>query len=101
MEKPFLVKRSLPNEEHSLVPSGEIPSSVSAVGKRHSNQERVRVDYQNGDHFQGSIVGGVRNGPGSYSIKANSSCYQGGFVNGQREGLGVLYDKNGTKRYEG
>jgi antitoxin component YwqK of YwqJK toxin-antitoxin module len=101
MEKPFLVKRSFPNEDHSLVPFGEIPSSLSAVGERHSNQIGVRVDYQNGDQFQGSIAGGVRNGPGSYLIKANSCCYQGEFVNGQREGLGVLYDKNGIKRYDG
>lgn len=60
---------------------------------------KVRIDWDNGDSFDGRLTNGQRNGRGKFSW-ANGQVYDGDWKNDQADGHALIVFPNGD-RYEG
>jgi hypothetical protein len=56
-----------------------------------------RMVYPNGDIYDGSWVGNVMEGEGTYQYKASGDIYTGGFAGGKKSGAGLYeFGKDGS-----
>lgn len=60
-----------------------------------SYAQNIVKDYENGDHYEGTMRDGLRHGKGTLTYK-NGNVYTGSFVNDNAEGKGTLTYKSGT-----
>jgi hypothetical protein len=55
-----------------------------------------RVEYKNGDIYEGSFKNGMRHGAGTYQF-VDGDCYEGAWHNGRKHGHGTYTWKDGSK----
>ena len=69
------------------------------MGQRNSRTGYTSIELRNGEHFEGELKDGKRDGFGIYTWP-NGVRFEGSFKNGKRNGKGILTWPNGDS-YEG
>lgn len=72
------------------------PAKKNTVPKEPASKAKIdRIEFDNGDVYEGEMVNGLRHGKGKYTW-ANGDFYEGEWAKGWRSGFGIYksYDKN-------
>ena len=80
---------------HQAVRLGAISSPKSPTAAPLTDGHH-RVEYKNGDVYEGSFKNGMRHGAGTYQF-ADGDCYEGAWHNGRKHGYGTYTWKDGSK----
>jgi len=71
---------------------------IESAQPEHSSNEAIvrKINFPNGDYFEGTYVNGKRNGKGTYRYSDGSS-YVGDYYNDLRHGQGIYIMADGSK----